>query len=606
MSDGDHGKFAATRNKRSCKRCNEKKVRCDRNSPCGACVKAGDQCAFPGPKRAPRTLNRPPIGELLARLTNLEAEVQQLREKHPEPDRDEQQLGKLSSLRDDQSLVSSRINPGHSGLPSGGFLGHSNPLWSYDSFRQYYLQPLQIEALWRIYQKNVAPLIAVLHLATTGGIVQDASLGLNIDPASEALLLSVCFAAVVSLDPDQVQSELGLEYHKAKSAYEIAVDQALSRADFVKFPGILTLQAAVLYLLCARVDGDTRLVWAGSAVVIRLAQSQSIHRDGKKTGLSPFDTEIRRRLWWHICILDLLCSEDQGTDMQIRPGTFDVQFPANVNEYELNSLMLKLPPEKKGFTDITLCIITCFMIKEVYLSPQPLNSVTSLEDREGQIKSVGKTLHEQYLNYFDLRIPIHWVSATITRLHLSKSWVSVHSQSLPSDPGEPQPPYKDSVFHTAVELVEFAYYLQTNDVTAQWNRLCRAYKPKEAVSYILDELSSHPAGPETDRAWEVVTKTTSLWKHGAQGTGGEPEPPLLELIQRADLLREEKSAIQTCRLAGEPCAGEKMNLKSWDEGLMSEQITSTEMDVSGSYRNPSTLAWLQGIWPYQDISGFGL
>jgi hypothetical protein len=99
-----------------------------------------------------------------------------------------------------------------------------------------------------------------------------------------------------------------------------------------------------------------------------------------------------------------------------------------------------------------------------------------------------------------------------------------------------------------------------------------------------------------------VTKTTSLWKHGAQGTGGEPEPPLLELIQRADLLREGKSEIPTCRLAGDPCAGEKMSLMSWNEGLMPEQITSTKMDVSGSYRNPSTLAWLQGIWPYQDIS----
>ncbi|CAG8890458.1 unnamed protein product [Penicillium egyptiacum] len=597
MSDGDHGGFAVTRNKRSCKRCNERKVRCDRNSPCGACIKAGHQCGFPGAKRATRTLSRPPIGELLARLTNLEAEVQQLRAKHPEPNRDEQQSSELSSLRDDQSL-----DPGHFGLPRGGFLGHSNPSWSYDSFRQCYLQPLQIEALWRIYQKNVAPLVAVLHLATTGRVVQNASKGLRIDPTSEALLFSVCFAAVVSLDPDQLQSDLGLEYHKAKPAYELAVDQALSRADFVKSPGIPTLQAAVLYLLCERVDGDTRLAWAGSAVLIRLAQSQSIHRDGKRTGLSPFETEIRRRLWWHICILDLLCSEDQGIDMQIRPETFDVQFPANVNEYELDSLMLDLPPEQKGFTDITLCIITCFMIKEVYSSSQPLNSVTSLEDREVRVRSVGKILHEQYLNYFDLRIPIHWVAATITRLHLSKSWVSVHSQYLPSDPGEPQSPYNDLVFRTAVELVEFTYFLQTNDVTAQWNRLCRSYKPKEAISYILDQLSSRPPGPEADHAWEVVTKTTLLWKHGAQGTGGELEPLLLELIQRADLLQEGKAAIQTCGLARDPCSGEKMTLKSWNEVSIPEQVNSIEMDVSGSYRSPSTLAWLQGIWPYQVIN----
>lgn len=280
-----------------------------------------------------------------------------------------------------------------------------------------------------------------------------------------------------------------------------------------------------------RVEGDTRLVWAESAVVIRLAQSQGIHRDGKKIGLSPFDTEICRRLWWHLCILDMLCAEDQGIYMQIRPETFDAQFPVNVNGDELESLMLEILPEKKGFTDITLCIITCFMIKEVQSSPQPLNPVISLENREDRIKSVGKTLHEQYLNHFNLGVPIHWVSATIARFHLSKSWVSVHSQLSSSDPGEPQSQYKDSVFCTAVELVEFAHFLQTNDVTTQWVWLCMGYKQKEAFAYILDKLSSRPPGPQTDRAWEAVTKTTSLWRQGPPGTGGEPKTLLLELIQ---------------------------------------------------------------------------
>lgn len=569
MSDGTQKKPATTRNKRSCKRCNEKKVRCDRNSPCAACVKAGYSCTFPGPRRAPRTINRPPVSALLARLTELEAEVQQLRLKHRDSDKDEHQSSRLSSLGDNQSLHLPRIDLGLFDLPKGGFLGHNSPMWPHDSFRQHYLQPLYIEALWSTYHKRVAPLIALLHLPTTARIVQDASNGLEIDSSSEALLLSVCFAAVVSLCPDQFHSELGLEYHKAKPAYELALYQALNRADFLRSPGVLTLQAAVLYLLCARVDGDTRVVWAESAVVIRLAQSQGIHRDGKKIGLSPFDTEIRRRLWWHICILDMLCSEDQGIDMQIRPGTFDTQFPVNVDGDELEPPMLELPPERYGFTDIALCITTSFMIKEVHLSPQLLDAVTSLKDREDRIKFVGKTLHEQYLNHFNLGIPVHWVLATITRLHLSKSWVTLHSQLSSSDSGEQQSQYMDSVFLTALELVEFAYFLQTNDVTAQWSWLCRSYKQKDTISYILDELSYRLPSPETDRAWEVVTKTTSLWRQCPLGTAAEPEMPLLELIQRADLLREGK--------------------------------LEREMGVSGSCTNPSTIAWLQGIWPYQDI-----
>ncbi|CAI7570837.1 unnamed protein product [Penicillium palitans] len=337
-----------------------------------------------------------------------------------------------------------------------------------------------------------------------------------------------------------------MEYHKAKPAYELALYQALSRADFLRSPGVLTLQAAVLYLLCARVGGDTRVVWAESAVVIRLAQSQGIHRDGKKIGLSPFDTEIRRRLWWHICILDILCSEDQGIDMQIKPGTFDTQFPVNVDGDELEPLMLELPPERYGFTDIALCITTSFMIKAVHLSPQLLDAVTSLKDREDRIKFVGKTLHEQYLNRFNLGISVHW-----TRVNSNRN-IWTRCFSLPLSLSNSHIFYKPMMLpHNGAGSVGV-----TN-------------KQKDTISYILDELSYRLPSPETDRAWEVVTKTTSLWRQCPLGTAAEPEMPLLELIQRADLLREGK--------------------------------LEREMGVSGSYTNPSTIAWLQGIWPYQDI-----
>lgn len=65
--------------KRSCLRCHEHKVRCDRGNPCGRCVQANARCLFPGNKRAPRKLNRPPIATILSQLKDLEEEVERLR-----------------------------------------------------------------------------------------------------------------------------------------------------------------------------------------------------------------------------------------------------------------------------------------------------------------------------------------------------------------------------------------------------------------------------------------------------------------------------------------------------------------------------------------------
>lgn len=60
---------------RSCQRCNQKKIRCDKAEPCEKCVKSNSECIFPGPGRAPRRKKRPLKAELVSRLRKLENEI---------------------------------------------------------------------------------------------------------------------------------------------------------------------------------------------------------------------------------------------------------------------------------------------------------------------------------------------------------------------------------------------------------------------------------------------------------------------------------------------------------------------------------------------------
>ena len=68
----------ASINPRSCTTCRKRKVRCDKKHPCSNCNKAGIECIFPRPGRAPRRSKKPPDSELLARLRRLEGVVQSL------------------------------------------------------------------------------------------------------------------------------------------------------------------------------------------------------------------------------------------------------------------------------------------------------------------------------------------------------------------------------------------------------------------------------------------------------------------------------------------------------------------------------------------------
>lgn len=65
--------------------------------------------------------------------------------------------------------------------------------------------PSHVTFLWSVYQENVEPLIKLLHIPTTDLILRDARKNSDkLSPGQEALAFSIYFAAVTSLEPEEV------------------------------------------------------------------------------------------------------------------------------------------------------------------------------------------------------------------------------------------------------------------------------------------------------------------------------------------------------------------------------------------------------------------
>ena len=60
---------------RSCLRCHQRKVRCDKRSPCGSCVRANTACQYPGPNRVKRRAPKVTQTDVMARLESLERSI---------------------------------------------------------------------------------------------------------------------------------------------------------------------------------------------------------------------------------------------------------------------------------------------------------------------------------------------------------------------------------------------------------------------------------------------------------------------------------------------------------------------------------------------------
>lgn len=328
-------------------------------------------------------------------------------------------------------------------------------------------------------------------------------------------------------------SILETDHETAMRDLKRSVSYGLRRANLIKSQSLSALQAAVLFLLCHRVCGDMRLVWAESAIVIRVAQAQGIHRDGQKFALPPFETEMRRRLWWHICILDMLSSGDQGVDTQITPGMFDTQFPTNVDDDDLAPQMTDPPSPKIGFTDTTICMMNCRIITEILWPRQSMKAYSNMStpDRENHITALEQSLHERYIAHFNLDIPIQWMVATIIRLQLSKAWLTAHFRSA-GDSCEENFRHDDRIFEIAVEFVQFYYLLQTNEGTSQRTWLCKSYKDWHVVAFMLSELCLRPLSSKIDHAWDMVTKLYGLWQQNMPRTDALLQKPLDRLMAR--------------------------------------------------------------------------
>ena len=422
------------------------------------------------------------------------------------------------------------------------------------SLREYFPPSPKALILWKAYKENVAPLIAIIHGPTARKLfIAAAQHPETLDKNSEALVFSMCLSAVVSMSPAQCLSLLGADRDTAVKRYRFAVEQALARANFLNTQSLILLQAAVLFLICVRREDDSNFVWSLNAIVLRLAQGLGLHRDGTNFGLKPFETEMRRRLWWHICLIDTRSSEDHGTNPLIYESMYDTRLPLNVNDDDIYPEMDETPQEREGFTDVTFCLIRC----EITVTLRQVNyacasgqfrfggSVPCTEGCGGVLQIINKWVEERYIKHCDLNIPIHWASALAARLILSKLWLIMHHPMTRNDRVTSVPQAtRESLFLTAIEVLEFGRLLETNDKTAQWAWLFRTNMQWHELAFVLSEICVRPSSPVTDRAWLITNSLYSDWEWQTKHKKGMLWRPLAALMSRAALTRAKQQELR--------------------------------------------------------------
>ncbi|KAL5355543.1 C6 transcription factor [Aspergillus floccosus] len=528
-------------NMRSCYRCNQKKIRCTKTHPCGSCLRSGSECAFPGPGRAPRRKKRPLKAQLVSHMKSLEEEVQSLTRQLEAVNRTPLPLSPAAEtargvkhehgtlLTDEESTQyvthEVLVNLGIQNSEDGNqfLFGYSSLTVSLSDFHP----PMaHRHVLWKVFEENVAPVVMIFHKPSIRTIMTSTTgSGSGTDRASGAVLFAIYFAAVTSMHPEQCAEMLGQDHHSLRQRYRFATQQALPRANFLESQNLADMTASVH----------------------RMAQGLGLHRDGAHFDLSPFEIEMRRRLWWSIYLLDSRSSEFRGVGTQITEHSYDTRLPLNINDSDISPDSAQAPEERVGFTDMTFCLVRCEMTVLYRRSCLNAYNTTSSssegghtshhsEQRVHKLEQIHNQLRERFLQFCDVSIPVQWVTATVIRLALARSWLLAH---LPDGTTAEQIPLtgissledtkREQLFSTAIEVLEFAYLLETDSRTKQWSWLFEGYPQWHAAVVVLTELRVRPQTMLAGRAWAVTVKAVTRWT-STDWRKGELIPKIVSLL----------------------------------------------------------------------------
>ncbi|KAK6369269.1 hypothetical protein LTS17_009609 [Exophiala oligosperma] len=149
-----------------------------------------------------------------------------------------------------------------------------------------------------------------------------------------------------------------------------AVDSWLIPLAFEPAPdSTSTLTTHCLLILAKRANSvHESTLWSSTGSLVRRAMAAGYHREvDSATDVSPFNREMRRRLWATVTELDLQASIDRGMTPSIRPGDFNTNVPLNVEDEAIQDsteeMFAPLPLDTWTTTSCQVLLYQSFMAR---------------------------------------------------------------------------------------------------------------------------------------------------------------------------------------------------------------------------------------------------
>ncbi|EPS43041.1 hypothetical protein H072_2977 [Dactylellina haptotyla CBS 200.50] len=418
---------------------------------------------------------------------------------------------------------------------SNPFIGPSTlfgPTHTKTDLSAFYPSSAHCVILWNCFLENVNPLTLIVHYPSFGEKVMEYKDKPHTMPRNmEALTFSIYALTIASLENRQCQALFGETRDELLVKYRYASQVGLKNAGTLKTTDIVVLQAFVFFLLDLRSYYDYPSLWVITGMAVRIAQRMGIHRDGTKLNLPPFETEMRRRLWREILILDFRTAELSGAGlytMAIDENAWDSRWPSSINEIDIFPGMTEPPKDREGPTENMWCQLRGELgnlFVERWRRMHRLNARMNMYDSslnedgaraefanyykacdtDDQLENISKTLEEKYIRHCDPINPLQLFTSIVCRSALANLRLMTHHPVRRPDGGAGMSPEeKDALFSNSIKIMEYDNLCHSTRSIQKYLWHTKSFFQWHAFIFLLGELRIRAQGSEVEKAWAQV------------------------------------------------------------------------------------------------------
>ncbi|RYP48049.1 hypothetical protein DL768_005971 [Monosporascus sp. mg162] len=411
----------------SCGPCRNSKLKCDRAAPCGQCLKKGrpDACVY-----APRPQKQKPAKSMAARLKRLEGMVREMIDTDvalPTPSAagmgTEAGAVAIAGVAGSSAGAGSTTPPDEAAADAGGLIVQGQKATSYVGATHFMAILDDIEDLKNYFEdsdeeegespdpyENIGPPEVLFG---SRGVLKDKEELLRLLPEKsviDRLMSRPTFSKEYNQfwqNPSEaplhwiallfIVMGLGVFFSSFQAPHELERDSSLPAMDRFKQyrgaagwaliwgkysqPSLLTLQAFLLYVEAEFLVNRSNQMqcYLMSSVCIRLMLKMGLHRDPSKLpNVSPYEGEMRRRLWNLAIQIDLLVSFYLGLPSMIQGIESDTAMPRHLMDSDFNEDSKELPPARpiSDYTPLTYPIHKAAITKAFGLVARQAHALT--------------------------------------------------------------------------------------------------------------------------------------------------------------------------------------------------------------------------------------